>query len=82
MPVDRDPNDTRTSDAHRPTQAVERNGRCYDPVEWIAGTLFVVMGAVFAFCLVVSSRGIGQEPEMNAIQRPPANVLAANAPRP
>ena len=83
MPVNRDPNDTRdASDALRPTQAAERNWRRYDFVEWIAGTLFVMTGAVFAFCLVVSSWGIGQEPEMNAIQKAPTNGLAANAPRP
>ena len=83
MPVDGDPNDTRdTSDVLRPAQAAERHGRRYDPVEWIAGTLIVVTGAVFAFCLVVSCSGIGQEPDMNAIQKAPANVLAANAPQP
>ncbi len=83
MPVNRDPNDTRdTSDTLRPAQAAERHGRRYDPVEWIAGMLFVVTGAVFAFCLVVSCLGIGQESDMNAIQKAPANVLAANTPLP
>jgi hypothetical protein len=85
MPLYRDPNDVphrATSDAPvRPT-AHEPAGRRFDAAEWVAGTLFVVTGAVFALCLVATGWGIGHEPKMNAIQKAPANVLAANSPRP
>ena len=51
-------------------------------MEWIVGALFVLTGAVFALCLVTNGWGIGHEPEMNAVQKLPASVVAANAPRP
>jgi len=85
MPVYREPDDILRRDANdppaRPT-VHEPAGRRQDVVEWVAGALFVVTGAVFAFCLVATGWGIGQEPEMNAIQKTPANVLAANSRRP
>ena len=61
----------------RPT-AHEPAGSHFDAAEWVAGTLFVVTGAVFALCLVATGWGIGHEPEMNAIQKAPAAMLAAN----
>lgn len=85
MPVDRDPDDfpDRATNDASPRQTIhEPSGRRYDAVEWVTGALFVVTGAVFAFCLVASGWSIGQEPEMNAIQKAPAEVLAANSQRP
>ncbi len=77
MPLYREPDDILRRDANdapvRPT-AHEAAGHRHDVVEWVAG-------AVFAFCLVATGWGIGQEPEMNAIQKAPANVLAANSRR-
>ena len=71
-----------TNDAP-PRQTIrEPSGRRYDAAEWVAGVLFVVTGAVFAFCLVATGWSIGQEPEMNAIQKAPASVLAASSRRP
>ena len=84
MPVYREPDDILRRDANdAPARPMvhEPAGRRHDVVEWVAGALFVVTGAVFAFCLVATGWGIGQEPEMNAIQKPPANALAANSPR-
>ncbi len=85
MPVYREPDDILRRDANdAPARSTvhEPAGRRHDVVEWVAGVLFVATGAVFAFCLVATGRGIGQEPEMNAIQKAPANVLAANSRRP
>jgi len=83
MPVYRDPDDTRDAgDALSPTHPPDTERRRLDPVEWLAGALFVLIGAVFALCLVAMTWGIGQEPDMNAIHKAPADVLAANAPRP
>ncbi|MGD0334427.1 MAG: hypothetical protein ABSA90_14400 [Xanthobacteraceae bacterium] len=79
MPVYRDPILRRdTNDAPPRNIASEPTRRRYDAAEWVAGTLFVVTGAVFALCLVATGLGIGHEPEMNAIQKAPIAILAAN----
>jgi len=82
MPDFRFPETREKSEALEPAQPSGNQSRRFDPVKWIAAALFVVTGAAFALSLVATTWGIGHVPDVNAVQEPPAKLLAPNTPRP